>query len=99
MISLCYASGDLVCPGPTEARLDRSEELNALANLSTFFWLSYQLLFFVFTSIFPIISFHSSKDATTSALIVKCDGQRVQRRCRSYLSIMPGSANLEILIK
>ena len=82
MISLCYASGDLVCPGTsTEARLDGSEELNALANLSTFFWLSYQLLFFVFTSFFPIISFHSSKGATTRALIVKCDGQRVQRRC------------------
>ena len=81
MISLCYASGDLVCPGTaTEARLDVSEEFNALANLSTFFWLSYQLLFFVFTSIFPIISFHSSKDATTRALIVKCDGQRVQHR-------------------
>ena len=73
----------IVCPGTaTEARLDGSEGLNALTNLSTFFWLSYQLLFFVFTSIFPIISFHSSKDATTQALIVKCDGQRVQRRCR-----------------
>ena len=83
MISLCYASGDLVCPGTaTEARLDGSEELNALANLSTFFWLSYQLFFFVFTSIFPILSFHSSKDVTTRALIVKCDGQIVQRRCR-----------------
>ena len=83
MISLCYASGDFVCPGTaTEARLDGSEELNALANLSTFFWLSYQLLFFVFTSIFPIISFHSFKDATTRALIVKCDGQRVQHKCR-----------------
>ena len=83
MISLCYASGDLLCPGTTtEARLDGSEELNALVNLSTFFWLSYQLLLFVFTSIFPIISFHSSKDATTHALIVKCDEKRVQHRCR-----------------
>ena len=83
MISLCYASGDLVWSGTAmEARLDGSEELNALANLSTFFWLSYQLLFFVFTSIFPIISFHSSKDATTRALIVKYDVQRVQHRCR-----------------
>ena len=81
MISLCYASGDFVCPGTaTEARLDGSEELNALANLSTFFWLSNQLLIFVVTSIFPIISFHSFKDATTRALIVKCDGQRVQHR-------------------
>ena len=35
---LCYASGDFVCPGTaTEARLDGSEELNALANPSTFF--------------------------------------------------------------
>ena len=66
----------------TEARLDESEELNALANLSTVFWLPYQIFIFVFTSIFPIISFQSSKDATSRALIVKCDGQRVQHRCR-----------------
>ena len=70
MISLCYDSRDLVCPGTaTEARLDGSEELNALANLSTFFWLSYQLLFFVFTSIFPIISFQSSKGTLTCTLV------------------------------
>ena len=50
------------------------KKLNALVN----FWLSYQLLFFVFTSIFPFISFQSSKDAITRALIVKCDGQPVQ---------------------
>ena len=89
MISLCYARGDLVCPGTaTEAILDGSEEFNELANLSTFFWLSYQLLFFVFISIFPIISFHCSKDATTRAVIVKCDGQRVQHRCRCrFMSI------------
>ena len=37
--------------------LDKTEELNALANLITFFWLSYKLIFFVFTSIYPIISF------------------------------------------
>ena len=79
MISLCYASGDLVCRDTaTETRLDESEELNALANLSTFFWLFYQLLFVVFTSSFPIISFQSSIDATTRALIVKCNRQRVQ---------------------
>ena len=79
MVSLCYVSEGLVCPGiAMEARLDGIEELNALANLFTFFWLSHQLLLFVFTSIFPIISFQISKDPTTRALIVKCDGQCVQ---------------------
>ena len=42
------------------SNFDKIEELNALANLSTFFWLTYQLLFFVFTSIYPNISFHST---------------------------------------
>ena len=89
MISLCYASGDVVCPGTaTEAKLGMSEALYALANLSTFFWLSYQLLLFVFTSFFPIISFHASKDATTGALIVTCDGQRVQQDYRSDFSLI-----------
>ena len=58
MVSLCYASWGHLCPGTdTEARLDRTEELNALANLFTFFWLSYLLLFFVsyhFFSLFLI---------------------------------------------
>ena len=83
MISLCYASGDFVCPGTaTEARLDGSEELNALAKSFYILLAFLSTLIFVFTSIFPIISFHSFKDATTRALIVKCDGQRVQHRCR-----------------
>ena len=56
MISLCYASGDCVCPGSaSEARLYGTEELNALENLSTFFWLSYQLLF-----LFSLLSILSS---------------------------------------
>ena len=83
MISLCYASGDFVCPGnATEDRLDGSEELNALAKSFYILLAFLSTLIFVFTSIFPIISFHSFKDATTRALIVKCDGQRVQHRCR-----------------
>ena len=88
MVSLCYVSKGLVCPGTAmEARLDGIEELNALANLFTFIWLSHQLLFFVFTSIIPIISFQSSKDPTTRVLIVKCDGQCVQHRygCRGEI--------------
>ena len=55
MISLCYASGELVCPGTaTEARLDGSEEFNALANRFTFFGFSINSYF-----LFLLLSFLS----------------------------------------